>query len=89
MQVIEFWTSFLKRLPAWMGALPKLSTLRLNKVELQEWSFPGFKTLQALDLSRCNVTKVTPLGHVATTLRCFLGLETACHKIVRFFKKAS
>ena len=48
----------MNRLPAWMGALANLLYLQLEGVMLVAWSWAGFKSLQSLDISSCNVVQV-------------------------------
>ncbi len=48
----------MRKLPGWMGALPNLAYLQLDGVALDAWSFSGFKSLQSLDISSCNLAKV-------------------------------
>ncbi|CAL5222865.1 g5291 [Coccomyxa viridis] len=50
--------SEMNRLPAWMGALANLLYLQLEGVMLVAWSLAGFKSLQSLDISSCNVVQV-------------------------------
>ena len=49
------------RLPGWMGALPNLAYLQLDEVALDAWSFAGFKSLQSLDISSCDVADSSQL----------------------------
>ena len=58
MQRITVRRSTVKKLPAWMGGLPKLSFLELDEVQLQVWSLSKFTALQDAHFWDCNATKV-------------------------------
>ena len=60
LQNISICHSTVTTVPAWMGALPKLTHLCLHKVQQKAWSFPEFVALQDLYIWSCNATKVAP-----------------------------